>query len=241
MHAARRFRYAFSWVLAGPLALGGGCGRDETPGAPPTGSVVPTVMSSAIAASIPDTADPETVSPLSTSSSAGRDAAATQASATQPAATQPVAPPAPLSPCRQGIDQHPGQWAIFTALDGRQLRYEVIEVTSEAIVTRVEVFQDGRPLGLPATRRDVCASDIIPPPTNKAPVDRRVTASRCRAARRDWSALCYEDRWMDEEIAYVRRTWVSDDAPVFGLVRMELHGDDALEARFELADWGPRH
>ena len=54
-----------------------------------------------------------------------------------------------------------------------------------------------------------------------------------------WDAWLYEDRWIDEGIHYVRRSWVSETAPVFGLLRMELHGDEALEAQMELTDFGP--
>ena len=51
-------------------------------------------------------------------------------------------------------------------------------------------------------------------------------------------AICYEDRWVDEDIAYVRRTWVNPQVPVFGTIRMELYGDGVLEARLELVDAG---
>ena len=50
--------------------------------------------------------------------------------------------------------------------------------------------------------------------------------------------MLYEDRWTDEQIHYVRRTWVSRDAPVFGVIRMELHGDGVLEARLKLIAMG---
>jgi hypothetical protein len=54
-----------------------------------------------------------------------------------------------------------------------------------------------------------------------------------------WDAWLYEDRWIDEGIHYVRRSWVSNDVPVLGLLKMELYGDETLEARLELTNYGP--
>ena len=45
---------------------------------------------------------------------------------------------------------------------------------------------------------------------------------------------------MDEEIRYVRRTWVNTQVPYSGIIRMDLHGDGKIEARLVLVDSGPR-
>ena len=59
-------------------------------------------------------------------------------------------------------------------------------------------------------------------------------------AGRSWGAVLYEDRWTDEGVSYVRRTWVHPEVPVSGTLRLELYGDNVLEARLELAAFGFR-
>ena len=157
-----------------------------------------------------------------------------------PAPPEAVSPPNSLSPCRPETELRPGDWAMLAAQEGRQLRYEIVEVAPDAITTRVEVFLEGRPQGRATLRRDPCASDLIPPPTSNASAERQVTKADCEAAGRRWRCFRYEDRWTDEDVTYVRYTWVSDEAPLFGIVRMELHGDDTREAELELIDWGPK-
>jgi hypothetical protein len=76
------------------------------------------------------------------------------------------------------------------------------------------------------------------PPAGADRAERQVSPARIGAAGRNWSALLYEDRWTDEEVQYVRRTWVSTEAPLFGILRMQLRGDGELEARLELKAFG---
>jgi hypothetical protein len=73
--------------------------------------------------------------------------------------------------------------------------------------------------------------------------ERKNAARACRpepieAAGRRWAAIVYEDRWTDEEIAYVRRTWVSPEVPYLGVIRMELTGNGQVEARLVLREFG---
>ncbi len=126
-------------------------------------------------------------------------------------------------------------------MDSRTLRYEITDVAIDTVKTRVVVIDRGVPIGEPATREDQRDFD---PPARQAEIaraTRQMTPVQIDAAERRWNALLYEDRWTDEEIAYVRKTWVSADAPVFGTIRMELYGDESLEARLELRRFGTSH
>lgn len=163
---------------------------------------------------------------------------------TQPVTSQPSVPDTAESPDARPLAFHPladavtGEWAIYTALDQQTLRYDVTRVSTLDVDTRVTVTHAGRPVGFPATRtdpRNFEAMDLWPPD----PIPQRaVRDTTAHAAGRDWSARLIEDRWTDEEIHYVRRTWLSPDVPVFGLIRMELYGNDTLEARLILKEEG---
>ncbi|HSW47090.1 MAG TPA: hypothetical protein VLM89_16115 [Phycisphaerae bacterium] len=135
-------------------------------------------------------------------------------------------------------DAQVGEWARYGALDSAELIYRVVRAEAATVRTEVVVYEGGRPLGLPTVREDMRTWD--PPASLARGVGARRIARRCtiEVAGRPWDALLYEDRWTDEGIAYLRRTWVSQASPVFGTLVMELHGDDALEARLELKAFG---
>lgn len=152
---------------------------------------------------------------------------------TRPAATQPAVPAfEPL------LDAVVGEQAVYISLDQSELRYEVTRVTAGFVTTRVTIRQNGRPIGQSASREDLRDFDPLARQARAHNVQRSITRAKLTLAGRSWDALLYEDRWTDEDIRYVRRTWVSKDAPVFGLLRMELQGDNQLEARLELISFG---
>lgn len=132
------------------------------------------------------------------------------------------------------VDARPGEWAEYAALRGRTLRYEVEQVSVALVVTRVVVSDAGKPLGQPATREDLRESDLLARQAELSKATRTAERTRITVGGREREAVLYEDRWVDEEVAYVRRTWVDAGVPVFGIVLMELHGDGQLEARMEL-------
>jgi hypothetical protein len=150
------------------------------------------------------------------------------------ATTRPASAPAfqPLT------DAAVGEWAEYAVLDDRVLRYDVVERTASVVTTQVTVRQGGKPLGLPASRRD--PADLDPPARQAEAVgaDRTSTRAEIDVAGRTWAATLYEHRWTDEDVQYLRQTWVSPDVPVFGTVRMALYGDGELEARLELTGFG---
>lgn len=135
-------------------------------------------------------------------------------------------------------DARAGEWARYAAMDGRELRWEVVGVDGEEVRVEVRAFADGKPVGLPATRTEPIDFDPVGARGDPAAMTRRQGEQTIRVAGRAWEARLYEDRWVDEETRYVRRTWVSDAVPVFGMVRMTLTGDGEAEAELELRAWG---
>jgi len=97
-----------------------------------------------------------------------------------------------------------------------------------------------RATGRPAKREDDPQEDPLARQAQRRQAVRSAKTDWCEAAGRQWQATLYEDRWTDEEIQYVRRTWVSPRVPYHGILRMELYGDGQLEARLMLIDYGPR-
>lgn len=151
------------------------------------------------------------------------------------AASQPGKPQAaPLEPFLPLVDATEGEWARYAAMDSRTIRYEITRAGTATVETQVIVHDHGKPLGLPAIREDPRDLDPVAPPAQAARADRRQTDAIIEAAGRKWNATLYEDHWIDEEIRYVRRTWVHPQVPVFGMIRMELYGDRVLEARLQL-------
>lgn len=154
--------------------------------------------------------------------------------------TQPglaASPEHPAPPFQPLGDARLGEWAVYRDINSQILRYEIREVGLSRVKTEIAVTFKGRMLGMPAVREDLRETDPMTwkPPAGASRQTRRTTID---AAGREWNAILYEDQWIDEDIAYVRRTWVSSAAPVMGIVRMELTGDGQLEARLELIEAG---
>jgi len=212
-----------------------GCGKED-PKPPPAGENEPSMV--VVRSEEPAPAEATAVEPPS-------PAASSPAPATV-STSQVSPPPPPASPATRAsvpaftplADAVQGEWALYEALERRSLRYEVVRVGGVAVTVRLRIFQNGKPLGLPILREELRDHDPMALQAGTDATDRRVTPARITAAGRDWNALLYEDRWEDEEVQYVRRTWASADAPVFGLIRMELRGDGELEARLELKGFG---
>lgn len=133
-----------------------------------------------------------------------------------------------------------GEWAEYETLDGRILRYDVLDVSPLAVTTRLILREDGRVVGEPAIRKDHPTEDRLAHEAQRRQAVRSMESVTVRVAGRRWEAILYEDRWTDEDVQYVRRTWVHPQVPYLGMLRMELHGDHQLEARLVLRDYGPR-
>ncbi len=168
-----------------------------------------------------------------------RTASATKPAAHTAARAMTTSAPAsqPTIPAFQPLaDARPGEWARYTAVGERALRYEVESVSGAVVRTRVQVTQSGKPLGETAFREDNPDLDPLARQARIHGAAREARLTRVDAAGRSWNAWLYEDHWSEEEIGYIRRTWVSEQVPVFGIIRMELIGDGEIEARLELTD-----
>jgi hypothetical protein len=153
-------------------------------------------------------------------------------------ASAPAEPSAGVADFLPLKDATAGQWCRYDALDGRRVEYRIVAVEHSIVRIQTTVIEQGKPVGLPAVREERRDLDPIARQADRVDAARSETSESIRAAGRTWRTSLYEDRWMDEKIGYVRRTWVSPDAPVFGIVRMELRGDDQMEARLELTAAG---
>lgn len=155
------------------------------------------------------------------------------------------APPAPEVDAERSAwlplaDATAGEWAEYETLDGRILRYDVLDTSPLAVKTRLVLRESGRAVGEPATREDDPAEDRLAREARRRQAVRSMHSATVRVAGRQWEATLYEDRWTDEDVQYIRRTWVYPQVPYLGVLRMELHGDDQLEARLILRNYGRR-
>ncbi|MBI4582234.1 MAG: hypothetical protein HY718_21240 [Planctomycetes bacterium] len=153
---------------------------------------------------------------------------------TRPAVRQDPSPPAWL-PLQDAVA---GEWAEYETHEGVRLRYEVLRISGLGVATQVTTRRGGRLLGQPAKRLDDPTVDLLAAEANRHGASRTAEPAVVEAAGRRGSGLLFEDRWTDEEVPYVRRTWVSREVPFLGVVRMELYGGGELEARLALVGQG---
>lgn len=141
-----------------------------------------------------------------------------------------------VSAWRPLLDARAGEWSAYQTLDRKTIRYDITRIAPSAVVTRVTVRDGGRVLGEPALREETPDWEPLEAQAKGHDMERRCAADTIEVAGRRWPTTCYEDHWLDEGIHYVRRTWVSSEVPFAGIVRMELRGDDRLEAQLVLVD-----
>ncbi len=151
---------------------------------------------------------------------------------------KPAAQPPASSGFRPLSDARVGEWAEYTAHQQRTIRYEVLAAAPSAIRVRLTVTQDHKALGLPATREEDPGDDPFVLRGPQAGGQRTTRRQALQAAGRTWEATCHEDRWTEEGVAYVERTWISNQAPVYGLLKMIKTGDGTVEASMELRAFG---
>jgi len=130
------------------------------------------------------------------------------------------------------------EWSRLAAMGRREVLYEVTDVRAATVTMRVTVFEGGKPLGLPVLREDFRSVDPVAVAVAAVKARRGWGQVAVELGGRTWDAVFYEDRWADEGVDYVRRTWVSSEAPVFGVLKMELYGDGQLESALELTAGG---
>lgn len=119
-------------------------------------------------------------------------------------------------------------------LNNQEEDLRIVTVDDANVSVEVRMFQDGRMLSLPAIRREKRDSDPMRRYEKRLTIRTRVEPANIEAAGQTWACQLITDEWTDEEITYVRRTWYSDQAPIYGLVRMEKYDEGRLVARMEL-------
>lgn len=146
--------------------------------------------------------------------------------------------PETIAPWRPLLNAAPGQWVEYESLERLRVRYEVLLVKPTRVTTQVTVYQEGRNVGIPATREDDSTADELEGQAKRRHATRSCQPAKLEVVGRQFECLLYEDRWFSEDISYVCRTWVSVAVPFLGTVRMELYGADRLEARLVLVGLG---
>jgi len=238
----RRAGIAGYWLALNGLSLCSffvavyGCERESAPDARPDATTLPAPVAGETLSPVSSSAVDEPLEPEPSVPSVQADSVDTSARTSTP--RSPAAADVPA--WRPLADAAPGEWAEYETLAGQRLKYEILEVTGISVSTRITVRQAGRTMGEPAKREDDPQEDPLARQAQRRQAVRSAKTDWCEAAGRQWQATLYEDRWTDEEIQYVRRTWVSPRVPYHGILRMELYGDGQLEARLMLIDYGPR-
>lgn len=219
------------------VTLAQGCDRGGPSEPPPPSPPATTASPTRPAAAEPPQVSPE---PQTRPESPANDApVATQPSSeSPPPASEPAGGAVPaFEPL---VDAVVGEWARLTAMEGREVLYEVTDVRAATVTMRVTTFQQGKPLGSPALREDFRNVDPVAVAVAAVKATRTTGRVGVELAGRTWDATFFEDQWTDEGVQYVRRTWVSPEAPVFGILKMELYGDGTPEAALELTAGGKK-
>lgn len=118
-------------------------------------------------------------------------------------------------------DASPGEWARYRTHLGWTQQYRVTGVTGDRVSIEVRVVAESGPLGMPASRQERPDLDwaLDRAATHKA----RVAAepARIEAAGRAWDCRLTVARFERGGVTYEQRTWMSAEAPVYGLVKTE--------------------
>lgn len=235
-----------SWISVGSLLIAlsaaflafAGCDRDKSADGqskPESGQSETTRGTTAVPQ---QSADLPVITGEQTGERSAPDAASSET--TRPEQTAKRQAPSNVPAWQPLVDAKPGEWAEYETLDGRRIKYEVLKVAPSGIQTQITITQDGRTWGEPATREEDAHDDPVARQAERHNAVRTMKSDSIKAAGRDFKATLYEDRWTDEEVQYIRLTWVSNEVPCHGVIRMELTGDGTVEARMELAGYGPK-
>jgi hypothetical protein len=154
-----------------------------------------------------------------------------------PVTTRPK-PVAGLEPMNVLAHAPVGEWARYTLAGGFEQRLEIVKSSDREVQLKLEMWLNGRPVGLPATRTEPPDVDwaLRSAGTSKA----HVTAAQTTltAVGRTWATRLTLARWIYEGINYERRTWTAADGPIYGVIRMVMTADDKLAASMELVAFG---
>lgn len=118
-------------------------------------------------------------------------------------------------------DAVPGEWARYRTHLGWTQQYRVTEADTRRVSVEVRVIGEHGPLGMPSTRREPADLDwaLHRAKTHEAAVF--AEEARVEAAGRSWSCRLTVARFESGGAAFEQRTWMSAEAPVYGLVKSE--------------------
>jgi hypothetical protein len=131
-----------------------------------------------------------------------------------------------------------GDWAVYETADGAQ-RVEVKHKTLLLAEVEVRTVVQGRPVGLPAVRelRQTFDYGLDAWGAEEKIGEPRVTYETVEAAGRRWRCRLTVMQWRSGGGTCERRVWMSDEAPVYGLVKSEVSVDGALRMRMTLKEY----
>ncbi|MBN1490038.1 MAG: hypothetical protein JXA69_08985 [Phycisphaerae bacterium] len=169
--------------------------------------------------------------------------------AAEPPTEAPVRPPTPPIPAVGHLNTvHPatspladakvGEWAHYAAKDGGVVAYRILRVEPELVHVETQMLVDGQPLGLPVVRAEPLSCDPIRIDAERVGADVAWENATVEAAGRTWPCRLATTTWTDEDVHYIRRTWYSDAAPMYGTVKMELLADGKSAASLVLIGYG---
>jgi len=138
-------------------------------------------------------------------------------------------------------DLRAGQWACYRMLDGYAQRLTVRRVDQDEVELVMEMFLDGQSVGLPATRiENRHHVSPLAQAQHRAAAMTFTEEQTIVAAGRTWNCGRVTARWREEGLDYVQETWLSERAPLSGLLRQETRAGTHAVARTELSDFGYR-
>jgi hypothetical protein len=220
-------------VVLAVLLMIGAC-RDEPPSSPPPAPVA-SAPSGEVTASTPSEY-PERLAPASATATEPDRAEISTASA----ATAAVVAPPPSPRFLPLADAKVGEWGRYRMRDEQDEELRVVKVESGVVSIELKMSWHGKPLGLPAIRRERADEDRIAAHAERVGAQVAVTEASVEAAGMLWPCRLITETWTDEGIHYIRRIWYHSEAPIHGIVKMDTTADAKPAAFMELIDYGPR-
>jgi len=156
-----------------------------------------------------------------------------------PAAKKPAAKPAPAEKAPAGEaegDEAPnpilkakvGDWAMYEMKGGMKMKYEVTQVTEEAVTLKTDTMMNDKVVSSTETEIPLKVKEVA----EKVEEVAKPKMSKGKATVKDKELEC---TIVEVEAAgMVTKSWISCEIPVNGIVKTETNGDVTMQ----LVDWG---
>jgi hypothetical protein len=126
-----------------------------------------------------------------------------------------------VTPMALLADAETGEWARYRTHQGWTQQYRLTKVGARRVSVEVRVVGRDGPLGLPSTRREPADLDWALDRAESHEAGVHAEDARVEAAGRSWICRLTVARFESGGAAFEQRTWMSADAPVYGLVKAE--------------------